>query len=214
MRPTEILSEEHRIIEVVLASLEEFVAESRAAARVDRDTAEKFIDFIRTFADGCHHGKEEKHLFTMLEEKGASREHGPVGVMLYEHMLGRSYVKAMAENVAAACAGEVTGLQQFCDNADGYVQLLRVHIAKEDDILFPLADSMLSESDQQALGAAFTHVESHDMGDGTHTRYLEMAEELAQKLAVPAAPIKRQISLGGCSCSHAAEVHAKVAANE
>ncbi|MCC6963813.1 MAG: hemerythrin domain-containing protein [candidate division Zixibacteria bacterium] len=202
MKPTQILSDEHRIIEVILDSLQHFVTQSRAAVKVDRDTAEQFIDFIRTFADGCHHGKEENHLFVMLEEKGAPREHGPVGVMLHEHDLGRSFLRGMAESLPQAAAGDAAAVTTFCENAQNYIGLLRAHIMKEDQILFPLADRMLTEEDQSRLQASFTHVEAHDMGEGTHTRYLEMALGLANKFNVPAEPIKRQILAGGCTCAH------------
>lgn len=211
MRPTQILSDEHRIIEVILESLQQFVTESRSAAKVDRDTAEKFIDFIRTFADGCHHGKEENHLFVMLEEKGAPREHGPVGVMLHEHLLGRSFVSGMAESLPQAAAGDSPAVQRFCESAQNYIGLLRAHIMKEDQILFPLADRLLTEEDQSRLQNSFTHVEAHDMGEGTHTRYLEMALSLANKFNVPAEPIKRQILAGGCSCSHGHKVQSDAA---
>lgn len=210
MKPTQILSDEHRIIEVILESLQQFVTHSRTAVSVDRDTAEKFIDFIRTFADGCHHGKEEDHLFVMLEEKGAPREHGPVGVMLYEHTLGRSYVRGMADSLPQAAAGDAAAVTSFCENAQNYISLLRAHIMKEDQILFPLADRMLTEEDQSRLQASFTHVESHDMGEGTHTRYLEMALSLANKFNVPAEPIQRQILAGGCTCQHGHKTQSQV----
>ncbi len=214
MRPTQILSDEHRVIEVVLACLDQFVAQSRIAGSVDKEIAGKFIDFVRNFADGCHHNKEEKHLFTMLESKGASREHGPVAVMLYEHVLGRGYIKVMAENLPAAANGDATAVRHFCDNADGYIQLLRLHIAKEDNILFPLADQLLSDADQTTLESSFAHVESHETGEGKHQHYLDLARQLAEHFQIADEPVTKQLSLGGCSCSQSAAVHARLAAQD
>lgn len=199
MRPTQILSSEHRVIEVVLDSLEQMVTRSRKNNTLNRATAEQFVDFIRTFADGCHHGKEENHLFTALEEKGASREDGPVGVMLHEHALGRTFVSQMSANIALASMGDTTALQIFLLNAEGYIQLLRAHILKEDQILFPLADSLFSDDDQTRIEANFDHVESHHMGEGTHQKYLDLAKSLADEFGVKADALHGLVS---CGCSH------------
>lgn len=199
MRPTQILSSEHRVIEVVLDSLEQMVIRSRGTYTLDRALAEQFVDFIRTFADGCHHGKEENHLFTALEEKGASRENGPVGVMLQEHTLGRNFVTQMSANIKAAALGDKVALQLFLINAEGYIQLLRAHILKEDQILFPLADSLFTDEDQIRIGASFDHVESHHMGEGTHQKYLDLAKSLADEFGVKADALHGLVS---CGCSH------------
>ena len=66
MRPTEILSNEHRIIEIVLECLDHIVEKAEKDGRLDRNAAEKAIDIIRNFADRCHHVKEEDHLFATL----------------------------------------------------------------------------------------------------------------------------------------------------
>ena len=199
MRPTQVLSNEHRVIEVVINCLEALVVQTKASERLDAYTAEQIVDFIRTFADGCHHGKEENYLFTALESKGASRESGPVGVMLNEHDLGRGYVAQMKENINGAAAGKRLELQMFSTASMCYVQLLRSHIQKEDQILFPLADQLLSSDDFDKMTSDFANVESHHMGEGTHQKYLDLAASLAAKLGVNADALKAHT---GCGCGH------------
>lgn len=70
MRITEILTEEHRVIEQVLECLEAMASEAEAAGRLDGAAARQAVDFFQNFADRCHHGKEESHLFPMLERQG------------------------------------------------------------------------------------------------------------------------------------------------
>ena len=144
MKPTEILSGEHRVIEQVLNCLEAIVRQARSAGRLDRQSAKDAVAFFRNFADRCHHGKEEAHLFPALEAKGFPRDGGPTGVMLYEHEQGRAHVRGMDENIEAAAAGDPAALERFVEHAEGYVALLREHIYKEDHILFQLADRTLS----------------------------------------------------------------------
>ncbi len=188
MRPTELLSSEHRLIEVMLEVLDRMVEKALADGRLERQPAEEAVAFIKGFADGCHHGKEETHLFTMMVDKGFPREQGPIAVMLMEHEQGRAHVRGMAEHIAAAASGEAEALQAFAAHANGYVNLLRAHIHKEDHILFPMADRALSPEDQDRLMVQFDKVEAEEMGAGTHDSFLQMAKQLAQRYGVETGP--------------------------
>ena len=163
MKPTEILSDEHRVIEQVLACLEAIVRQAKSAGRLDGPSAQDAVAFFRNFADRCHHGKEEAHLFPALEAKGFPREGGPTGVMLDEHERGRAHVRGMDENIEAAAPGDAAALERFAGHAEGYLVLLREHIHKEDHILFQLADRAFSADDQQRLLAAFQKVEAEEV---------------------------------------------------
>lgn len=198
MRPTEILSSEHRVIEIMLQVLARITEEAQTTGTLAKQPAEQALDFIRTFADKCHHGKEEDQLFPTMEEKGVPREGGPIGVMLSDHKQGRAFVKAMAEQVEAAASGDTGAISEFAANARGYIELLAGHIHKEDNVLFPLADRAFSEEDQAELMKKFERVESHDMGEGTHENYLEIARSLAEKYGVP----HDAIAQASCGCQH------------
>ncbi len=102
---TEILSDEHRVIEVVLSCLEKISEEALSTGALNEESAVQAVDVIRTFADKCHHGKEENHLFARLVENGVPKEGGPIGQMLLEHEQGRAYVKSMAESISDAASG-------------------------------------------------------------------------------------------------------------
>ena len=182
MKPTEILSGEHRIIEQVLDCLEKIAQNCATEGRLDKTSAEQALDFFRNFADRCHHGKEETHLFPAMEAKGFPRQGGPTGVMLSEHEQGRAHIRAMAEAIEGAAAGNSEAVAQFVNHAQGYVGLLREHIEKEDHCLFTMANQALTEDDQQRLLAAFENVEHEHMGLGTHEKFLNLADELADRL--------------------------------
>ncbi len=151
MKPTDILKEEHRSIERMLTLLETH------AARVDKgdppDTVffEGAIRFIREFADGCHHGKEENLLFVRLVERGFPREAGPIAVMLGEHETGRMHLREMSGALERFTAGDNAAAAVLARHAFGYADLLRNHIYKEDNILFRMADEHLAASDQEEL---------------------------------------------------------------
>jgi hemerythrin-like domain-containing protein len=198
MNPTEVLSSEHRVIEIVLSCLERMTDEALRNGKLDSEPAEQVIDIIRNFADKCHHGKEEDLLFKVLVEKGMPREGGPIGQMLLEHEQGRTFVRGMSENIPAATAGEAAAVRRFAENARGYFQLLSAHINKEDRILFPMADRLLSDDDQRKLSESFARLESEHMGEGTHTRYLTLAANLAKRYGVP----HEILHNASCGCGH------------
>src|ERR1035437_4818466 len=79
------------------------------------DTAhlELVVNLIKTYADGFHHAKEEQVLFPLLEEKGFSKVHGPVAVMLHEHVEGREFVKGISQRINVYKAGNVSALPEI-----------------------------------------------------------------------------------------------------
>jgi len=185
MKPTEILSNEHRVIEQVLACLQKMIEQSQSQQKLAEQPARDAIAFFRMFADRCHHGKEEAHLFPAMEAKGFSRETGPTGVMLREHELGRAHVRGMDQAIEAAAAGDAEALRQFAEHGRAYIELLREHIQKEDHCLFAMADQAFDQQDQQTLLDAFQRVEAEEMGAGTHETYLKIGNDLADRYGVP-----------------------------
>lgn len=182
MKATDVLMEEHRVIERVLTSIE------KAADRVETGSVrpEFFIqaaEFVKGFADGCHHRKEEGVLFKALGESGLSVETGPVAVMLNEHEAGRKYTRGMRDAAERWKAGDDSARASVIENARGYAALLRQHILKEDNILFPMAGQMIPLDRQEAVWEGFETVEHEETGEGVHEKYLALAEALEREVA-------------------------------
>ena len=106
---------------------------------------------------------------------------------------------AMADAIEGAAAGKSEAVAQFVSHAQGYVGLLREHIEKEDHCLFTMANQALTEDDQQRLWQAFEHVEHEHMGLGTHEKFLQLADELADRFGVTRTVGK---SSRACGCGH------------
>lgn len=203
MRPTEILSAEHRVIEQVLDCLEKIGEKAASSGILDLDSGRKALRILRTFADHCHHGKEELRLFPMLQSRGLPTHVGPVAVMLEEHEMGRAEIRKMDAELAGAEHGERDAAKRFAEAAHNYVQLLRDHIAKEDNILFPMAESVLRDEDRAKLLAQFASVEHDDLGPGTHEEMLTLANALADKFHVVHASQRSATAMTGCCHGHA-----------
>lgn len=176
-RATEGLKHDHRVIERVIGVLELALLRLEQGKAIDGELLRKVIEFLKGFADSCHHQKEEQALFPKLAERGIPVEGGPIGVMLYEHEKGRRYISGLAEGVKALDGNQEQARRLILENGQGYAWLLRDHIQKEEHILFQLADGVLTTGDQRELVQKFEHLEHH-MGEGLHDRFVKLVEEL------------------------------------
>jgi len=182
--PTEILKGEHRIIERMLTILNIACGKLEKGEEVSPEIFEMAVDFIRTFADRCHHGKEEDTLFPLMEERGIPREAGPTSVMRMEHERGRRFVSALAEAVERYKRGDEGAKKAIIENARGYTGLLAQHIPKEDNILYPLANKILDQKAQEELLIEFEKFERIRIGEGKHHEYVHLVDELEKRLRI------------------------------
>jgi len=181
MQATDVLSEEHRVIENVLNSLEKGANSLERGQAVSPEFFISATDFIRGFADGCHHHKEEGVLFMRMEENGMPVQGSPIGVMLSEHELGRQYTRGMRSAAEALQTGDSNAKRKIIENARDYITLLRQHIYKEDNILFPLANEVIPVDQYDSVRDGFEHVEHEESGEGVHEKYLALAQAIEKE---------------------------------
>lgn len=183
MEATDILSAEHRVIERVLSALEVGGNALESGRSIDAGFFLEAVDFFKGFADGCHHKKEEGVLFVSMAKFGIPVEGGPIGVMLSEHEMGRAYVRAIQAAAQKILAGDQSARQDLINSIQGYTNLLRQHIVKEDQVLFPIANRVIPKADQEAVSTGFEQVEHEETGEGIHEKYLALAESLEASVA-------------------------------
>jgi hemerythrin-like domain-containing protein len=179
---TEILRGEHEAILKMLAATEKAAERLGEGDEIPATTLSGILEFFQLFADRCHHGKEEDLLFPMLEKKGLPSQGGPVGVMLHEHSVGRGLIREMANAGEALEAGDKSAATLWARAALSYADLLRAHIQKENNILFVMAERLLSEAEQSELAEAFETIETEKMGPGTHDRLHRRMSEIIGEL--------------------------------
>jgi hemerythrin-like domain-containing protein len=175
--PTQILKDEHALILEALDAIERKLSSMEAGSEPDRTYFEKAVRFLRTFADQCHHGKEENLLFKAMVDRGFPRQAGPIAVMLHEHETGRSFIRGIAEGTAAL-GSDPGAAKKIIENGRGYIGLLRAHIDKENHILFPMADNVLNPEDQEHLAHEFQRFEEEETGAGVHDAMLKLLDDL------------------------------------
>ncbi len=168
-KATADLKNEHEAILHVFTILDKMLASTTKSDADNLQFGNELVIFLKIFADKCHHGKEEDILFKELENKGVPNEGGPIGAMLEEHKQGREYIALMNKSLIS------NDLNNFKKAAIKYRDLLRSHIAKENNVLFTLADKLLDDKKQDDLFEKFEHHEETVVGHGVH-------EELHSKI--------------------------------
>jgi hemerythrin-like domain-containing protein len=178
MQPTQELIGEHNAVLVALQLLEKVEAALEAKKDQAPEHLGQLLDFLKGFVDRCHHGKEEDVLFPELERRGVKREGGPIGVMLMEHDAGRGHVRAMSEGLDRLRRGEAGAVAAIRESAGAYRDLLRAHIHKENNVLFPMADRLVPEDVAAALAEQFEEIERDRVGEGKHEAHHAMLHTL------------------------------------
>jgi len=182
MKATDVLTEEHRVIEQVLDVLETGANRLENGGTVRPEFFLQATDFIRGFADGCHHQKEEGVLFKRIAEQGFADQGCPLGVMLAEHELGRQYTRALRSAAQGMQAGDPGASRRAIESSRSYIALLRRHIYREDAILFPMADEVIPVGQHAQVWEDFERVEHEETGEGVHEKYLDLASALQEEI--------------------------------
>lgn len=176
---TDTLRQEHGTIKGALEFAERIAAKMNGEQEVSSENLATLMEFIRLFVEQCHHSKEEEILFPLLEEKGIR---GPLGVMLMEHDRAR----VLIEEMSTAAADGIPHMSQdsakrWTRAAWNYSDLMYEHFYKEEEMLFKMADHVLSAEEQASIAQAFQRIENEKLGAGRHEQLrTTMAQLIAQ----------------------------------
>ena len=177
--PTEMLEAEHRVIAKVIGAAPVLADQCDAGHAVDVDLVGAIVEFMRTFADQCHHGKEELLLFPALGRKGVPLQGCPVGALTAEHARGRVLVKELADATDAERRGEPGAKELVTRTLRGIAALYPNHIWKEDYLLFPMTNKVLNPEEQQFLSDEFEKVDERT-GSDLRQRLEAFADHVAE----------------------------------
>jgi len=185
--PTEQLEWEHHCIQKVVGAMAPLAETLEKGGNVDAETLRGIVQFMRTFADKCHHGKEEKHLFTRLKEKGVPVSGCPLGILLLEHQKGRTLVTHLSELTESFAGGNSSIRPEIAKCLHELMHLYPGHIWKEEYLLFPMTGKVVPSDELTGMSQDFEAVDK-TFGPDLHDQFLRTAlklEESARKTPSP-----------------------------
>ncbi len=175
MKPIGMLMWEHRLIEQVIGLFPREIAKIGKSKRVDTVFIQVAVDFIRTYADLTHHGKEEDILFRILESHGLSPElHKIMEGLINDHVYARNLVKGLVEANEKYISGENT-LSVIVNRLQYLADFYPAHIEKEDKHFFHQSMRYLDASEQEEMLGEFKDFDRRMI----HEKYKEVVERLA-----------------------------------
>ncbi|MFH1683620.1 MAG: hemerythrin domain-containing protein [Candidatus Margulisiibacteriota bacterium] len=152
MMPAGPLMVEHRLIERMISRMDRELNGIKKESRVDVRFIEVAVDFLRSYADRCHHGKEEDILFKALAKKPLSAEHKRImEELVKEHVLGRGNVRKLKEANESYAQGNKNALGDIIANLEILVKFYPKHIEKEDKHFFIPCRDYFDKVEQAAM---------------------------------------------------------------
>jgi len=143
---------EHRLIERMIEVMKEDIVLIEKEGKVDPEFIEMAVDFIRTYADRCHHGKEEDILFRDLGLKKLSAEHKRImQELMEEHRWGRRVTGRLVEANSRYVQGNREALSSIVDSMRALVEFYPGHIEKEDKHFFIPCMDYFNDAEKEAM---------------------------------------------------------------
>jgi|ERR1035437_4895740 hemerythrin-like domain-containing protein len=180
MKPTEQLKAEHEGIKLMLKILDSVCDKLKSTQELNQDHFTKILEFLKIFVDKCHHGKEEDLLLPAMVKAGVPKDKGAIEFTLMEHKEGRGYVKSMSEAFDKLKRGDSMASKKIVENEKYYIDLLIKHIDKEENILYPMANKVLSQAKQGELDEEFEKLEVDRIGLGKHEEFHKLLQQLKE----------------------------------
>jgi hemerythrin-like domain-containing protein len=143
---------EHRLIERMIGIIKRTLSQIEKNEKVDPVFVDTTVDFIRTYADRTHHGKEEDILFRDLKKRELSGEDERLmNDLIEEHALGRKITKKLIDANDRYRNGDKSALAEIAAHLSSLADFYPKHIEKEDKVFFPAARRYFSEQEDQAM---------------------------------------------------------------
>jgi hemerythrin-like domain-containing protein len=179
MNGIDLMIEEHRYIKRMLVVLRKASYRILQGEPVVYDDFYNMADFVKTYADDHHHGKEEQLLFNrMVDELGDTGEVIIKNGMLVEHDMGRFYMAELKKALASVAQGHDEAKIDVIANAVGYASLLSRHIDKEDHVVYRFAQRELSPETLAQIDAQCADFEAKQTEKKVQDHYIHLLESL------------------------------------
>jgi hemerythrin-like domain-containing protein len=148
-----VIHAEHRSLSAVLWSLHYLARE--VGTQPDFELLSLMIDYIDLFPERLHHPREDRHLFTALRMRTADAE-AILKELTAQHARGAHMIDDLRYALTRYRLAGRDGRAAFAAAIHAYAEFHWKHMRKEEEVLLPLAERVLTHDDWQAIDAAFS----------------------------------------------------------
>ena len=152
MKPRGPLMIEHRLIEKMLNVVTIELDNIKNGKKVNASLIDIVIDFIKTYADRTHHGKEEDILFKELMKKDLmASDQGMMEELIREHVEARKAVGELNSANKEYQNGDTSKTTIICEKLLFLTRFYPEHIKKEDVVFFPETEKYFSADEFEKM---------------------------------------------------------------
>lgn len=181
-----IIHWEHQSIESVLHAISYFVDQMWAGRRAPENKVFRaMLHYIDLFAEHLHHPKEDRHLFRRLRLR-THRADELLDLLEADHLLGAAKIRRLQQAFLRYEEGGLAYFYAFAITFRDYARFYRAHMHCEEEMLFPLAESVLTDDDWREINAAFAG--QGDIHISPHTEH-DLGKLFDHILSITPAPI-------------------------
>ena len=188
MEALRIIKDEHRNLWRLAITLDQIIEEMEQTQKAYPAFIGSVLDYFEHFMDGCHHRKEDEHLFRLLRLRSDSA--APLLDRLQaEHRNAPHNLAALRQQLADTVAGRST-VGGLTEALRLYLNDQKAHIRTEEQDIYPLAREVLTPADWAEIDAAFLDNDDPVFGSAARAEFRELFHKVASL-----APVS--VGLGG-----------------
>ncbi len=180
MTATENLISEHKDIIELLGIMSKISKNILSNDVFYTNDVEDILDFLKHFIEKSHHRKEDI-FYPILSKTEMPNDREELSVMLYEHALARNFLKDINNCVVNCKIGNSFSQELLAESMMKYVFLIKNHIKKEEKIIFPMANKVLTQEEQTEINKQFEKIEESIIHHDLHEHYHRLLEKLKTK---------------------------------
>lgn len=171
----QMLFDEHEMIVNALDAAKQLKTQIGKNDKQYEQNVRDLIDFFRNYADNFHHHKEEQILFPAMKKKNELLGDGVLKEMFDNHEDFRETTKNIEKSL------DEKNYAQAQKQLEAYTEALLDHIAVENDEVFQMAETLLSEDELDKIFYEFEDADI-ELGSGKKQEYEELVDLLRKTL--------------------------------
>ena len=179
-----IIKDEHRALAAVLRGFQYLVQQIGNSGKApDFPLMKSMLTYIETFPDKLHHPKEDEYLYRIMRER-TSEVDATLDLLEEEHRQEPEWLGRLRTSLELyeRDAGAFDG---FADAVEFYVASHFSHMNKEEDVVMPVAEKVLTAEDWQTIDAAFGSNQDPLVGTGTQKEFRKLFRRIVNLMPAP-----------------------------
>ncbi|MBI3635942.1 MAG: hemerythrin domain-containing protein [Candidatus Rokubacteria bacterium] len=180
-----IIRNEHRSLTAVVRSLL-WLARSAACGDIqpNYEVLGLLLDYVDAFPNRFHHPREDEYLFKALRARSATIG-GTLDALEAEHVRGEELTRDLRYHLLRCRFGDRAALERFAQAVDEYADFHWQHMRKEEDVVMPLAEQVLTAEDWRPIDLAFEANDDPLLGTAWKQEFERLFRQIVLAAPVP-----------------------------